>query len=192
MYSEMIKKNSDNILSSIIIILCVISSYNISSLASKFQLKAMNLDIVPRQFSFIFKISDSIAGIVPLLIACFIFFNTKIILNHVFDMKVRNSSLFYYISVSMIPLLIHLYFVLYNLFTYLPTLSLAELQNFENVRFSMGLRISDFQFISSASWELFFIIFIFLLYRHKIPIYKVLFSVLFAPAIFLVLYYFFL
>ncbi len=89
-------------------------------------------------------------------------------------------------------MLIYQYVFWFNLILYCKVGEITSIEEFVNMKYILGLRLQDFQFINLVCWGIIYLIIILFYIFKDINVFKVLFSMLFPSFIVILVYYLFL
>lgn len=172
----------------IVVILCSLSAYNISDFANNMQLRLLtgkeNLGI----YKILFQVSNITSLFIPIGICGFLCSTTKIMLTDFFDEKISLSLLFSIIGIAMIPILLDDYFLWGNLIYYVSRANVKSVDDFMDIEYFAGLKITDFQMVNSICWGLSYMVVIISLIVNKISYRKAFISVILPTLILIVTY----
>ena len=168
------KKISFTLLSIVIVALSSLCVYFITEYSHNLQMGVLNISGLPQSYFVLFKISSTMAAMIPLILCLFIYSSTEMILNNLFCEKIEKTLLFNIIGISYIPMLIYQYVLWYNIVTYCSTSNIKSIDTFVNMKFMYGLTLKDFEYVNLICWGLIYLIpIIILIYKGSriIPIF---------------------
>ena len=172
----------------IVLTLCSLSAFSIMEYANNLQLAVIGNQDVPSFYNVIMGINKIYAIFVPIIICLFIYSTTYLMLSEVFEEEIRSKELFTIVCIAMIPVLMYDYFYWFNLIYYVHIDDMHSINDFFNVTYWNGLKLSDFHILNTVCWLLLFtIVIIFLIWKGH-SIIKSLLSVLIPPSIVILIY----
>ena len=146
------KINKYAIFSIFIVSLSSLCAYCITEYMNSLQLGMLNITDIPQSYRILFKVSSSIASVIPIVIFLFLFFSSEIMFNDLFGEEIEKYVLLKILGISFIPMLIYQYFFWFNILIYCNTISIKEVSDFVNMTFMYGLTLEDFGFINLICW----------------------------------------
>ncbi|ERK39114.1 hypothetical protein HMPREF9135_1156 [Segatella baroniae F0067] len=147
------------------------------------QIVLLNVTELPFSYQLLFKISSTIAALVPLIIFVFLYFTIEIMLNDFFGENIDKKKLIKIIGLSYLPMLIYQYYFWFNILFYCNTDKIKSASEFLSMTFMFDLQLSDFEFINTVCWGFIYLYIIIYLIYHDVNILAVLVSVLFPSVI---------
>ena len=171
------KIDSKIILSSLIILLTVLSSYGLTKYAQEIQLGVLNLSSIPVSYKVYFGLSSIFAAFTPILVFIFLFSTIELMMCYVFDEQIDRRRLYIALGICFLPVLIYQYFFWYNLISYCNTKNIKNIDDFLNIKYMFDLTLKEFGLISNICWGLLYLGIIYYLYFSNKPIFKILISV---------------
>lgn len=122
------------------------------------QLGMLNITDIPQSYRILFKVSSSIASVIPIVIFLFLYFSSEIMFNALFGEEIEKYVLLKILGISFIPMLIYQYFFWFNILIYCNTISIKEVSDFINMTFMYGLTLEDFGFINLICWGIVYLV----------------------------------
>lgn len=116
----------------VIVMLSSLCVFCITEYTNNLQMGILNISGLPNSYYVLFKISSTMAAVIPLIIFLFIFFSSEMMLNNFFCEKIRKPILFNIIGISYIPMLIYQYVFWYNIIAYCSTSNIKSIDSFIN------------------------------------------------------------
>lgn len=190
MYPCLKQINISVLLPIIVVSLSSLCAFCITEYTNSLQISMLNVTSIPQSYRILFKISSTIAAIIPIVIFLFLFFSAEIMLNDFFGEKIRKQTLLNLIGISFIPMLLYQYLFWFNILSYCHATNIKEVHDFINMTFIYGLTFKDFEFINLLCWILIYLIPViyFIIYK-KINMVSTIISFLLPSSLVILFYY---
>lgn len=183
------KINIKIIISSLIILLTVLSSFGLTKYAQGIQLGFLNLDSIPVSYKVYFGLSSTFATYTPVLVFVFLFSTIELMMHYVFDEQIDKMRLYIALVICFLPVLIYQYFFWYNLISYCNPKDIKNIDDFLNIKYMFDLTLKELGFISNVCWGLLYLGVIYYLHFSNKPILKVLISVILPTILVISIFY---